>query len=142
MDDLVSEVMVKRMGLRQQPSVEQVGALASWLDGLKVEHGVDDLDLAAVSRGAELFQDPSVGCNACHAGPQFTDNQRHDVGTGGPFSTPTLLGVGLRRPLFHDGCAPAIDARFGICGGGDQHGTTSGLSEEERQDLLAYLKSL
>jgi DNA-binding beta-propeller fold protein YncE len=142
MTDLVSEVMIKRMGLQQAPSFDQVGALASWLDGLQAERNVDALDPAAVSRGTELFREPSIGCAACHSGPQFTDNQAHDVGTGGPFSTPTLLGVGLRSPLFHDGCAPAIDARFGICGGGDQHGTTSGLSEEERQDLLAYLKSL
>lgn len=142
MDDLVSEVMLKRMALSQPPTLEQVSALGEWLDGLPEEHSADDVDLAATTRGAEVFNDPQVACATCHAGAQLTDNQLHDVGTGGPFSTPTLLGVGLRQPLFHDGCAPSLDARFGACGGGDQHGKTSQLTAAQLQDLLTYLKSL
>jgi cytochrome c peroxidase len=119
-----------------------VSALGEWLDGLPQERSVDEVELVASARGAELFNDPEVGCATCHTGAQFTDNQLHDVGTGGPFSTPTLLGVGLRQPLFHDGCAPSLDARFGACGGGDRHGKTSQLPLAQRQDLLTYLKSL
>jgi mono/diheme cytochrome c family protein len=142
MSDLVAEVMVKRMGLRQPTNTDQVRALGEWLDGLPLAPAVDDVDLTAAARGAKLFQDPGVGCASCHAGSQFTDNQLHDVGTGGPFSTPTLLGVSQRQPLFHDGCAPSLGARFGACGGGDQHGTTSQLAPSELDDLLAYLTSL
>ena len=32
----------------------------------------------------------------------------------GKFVTPTLLGVGLRPALFHDGCAKSIEQRFGV----------------------------
>jgi len=142
MADLVSEVMVKRMALQQLPTFDQVDALAGFLDGIEFTPSVDDVDLEAAARGAEIFADPVVGCGSCHSGEQFTDNQLHDVGTGGPFSTPTLLGVGLRGALFHDGCAPTLSARFGACGGGDDHGTVSQLSAKQLGDLVAYLKSL
>jgi hypothetical protein len=35
-----------------------------------------------------------------------------------------------------------LSARFGICGGGDRHGKTSGLSEADGADLVEYLRSL
>jgi hypothetical protein len=43
--------------------------------------------------------------------------------------------------LFHDGCAPSLDARFGLCGG-LSHGEIGDLAESELLDLVAYLKSL
>jgi hypothetical protein len=44
----------------------------------------------------------------------------------------------------HNGCAPTLKDRFdkALCGGGDAHGTTSGLSPAEIQDLIAFLESL
>jgi hypothetical protein len=55
--------------------------------------------------------------------------------------TPSLLGVGLRSPLFHDGCAKSVAERFGPCGGAN-HGNTSQLSAAEQADLIAFLRSL
>jgi hypothetical protein len=142
MAELVDEVMLRRMALPAKPSAEQVQALGSFLDGIQLAPVEDSADPDAVARGRELFAAPGPACATCHSGPQLTDNLTHDVGTGGSFVTPTLLGAGQRRPLFHDGCAPALSARFGICGGGDRHGTTSTLSDAEAHDLLAYLGSL
>jgi len=82
-----------------------------------------------------------VACASCHSGPQYTNNQLVNVGTGGPFVTPTLLGVGLRPALFHDGCAKSIEQRFGVCGG-TAHGKPELLSADERADLIAFLRSL
>ena len=72
----------------------------------------------------------------------FSDDTLHDVGTGGEFVTPSLIGVGLRAPLMHDGCAVNLRARFGACGGGDSHGKTSHLSDGEYDDMVAFLRSL
>ncbi len=140
--DLVGEVMVRRMGLPFQPSASQVDALGHWLQRIPKAQPADGLNFAAVALGKRVFEDTSVGCATCHSGSSFTDNQLHDVGTGGAFSTPTLLGVGLRSPLFHDGCAINLDARFGHCGGGEAHGKVSQLSDADVANLLSYLRSL
>jgi mono/diheme cytochrome c family protein len=141
MADLVSEVMLKRMDIAGAVSEAQVTRLAEWLDAIPAPKQ-DIADAAATTRGEALFRSSEVGCASCHSGPQFSDNAVHDVGTGGPFQTPTLLGVGLRSALLHDGCAATLEARFGLCGGGDRHGVTSRLSEPEQADLIAYLRSL
>lgn len=72
----------------------------------------------------------------------MTNNQTVDVGTGGRFQVPSLIGVGSRAPYLHDGCAPTLTDRFGACGGGDLHGVTSTLSPADVGDLVAYLKTL
>ena len=89
-----------------------------------------------------LSADGNVACATCHAGADFTDNQPHDVGTGAAFITPSLVDVNVRAPLFHDGCAMTLEARFGPCGGGDAHGKTSGLTRAQEADLVAYMQSL
>jgi hypothetical protein len=55
--------------------------------------------------------------------------------------TPSLLGVGLRAPLMHDGCAKDLKARFGICGGND-HTDVSILPASDIDALVAYLRTL
>jgi hypothetical protein len=56
---------------------------------------------------------------------------------------PSLVGIGYRAPFIHDGCAATLRDRFDPkCGGGDLHGKTSGLTEEQIGDLVAYLETL
>lgn len=141
MSQLVNEVMLKRMALSRLPSSAQIAALGGYLDQLPNVPSVDGLDAAAVKRGEALFNRSDVACASCHSGPQFTNNQLVDVGTGGMFVTPTLLGVGVRPALFHDGCAKSINQRFGPCGGTD-HGKPERLSVDERADLVEFLRSL
>jgi hypothetical protein len=52
-------------------------------------------------------------CNTCHSGPKLTNNLTLDLGTGGSFQVPPLVGVGWRTPLLYDGCAATIADRFG-----------------------------
>jgi len=139
---LVGEVMMKRMAMPIAPSPEQSQALLDWLDTVPARLPADDLVATSVERGRALFQDPTVGCASCHVGAMYTDNQLHEVGTGGAFVAPSLLGVGARSPLMHDGCASTLRARFTDCGGGDRHGKTSQLSTAELDDLVAFLRSL
>ncbi|MEP7050622.1 MAG: hypothetical protein ABJB12_09730, partial [Pseudomonadota bacterium] len=141
MDALVSEVMVKRMAVVTQPSEAQVKVLGSFLEQLPALPAAEGVDPAAISRGESLFRRADVQCASCHVGPQYTDNQLQDVGTGGSFVTPSLIGVGLRTALFHDGCAATIERRFGACGG-TAHGKPELLSGSERADLIAFLRSL
>jgi cytochrome c peroxidase len=83
-----------------------------------------------------------VGCMNCHNGAKLTDNFTVDVGTGGKFQVPSLLGVGQRVPLMHDGCAQTLRARFDAPCGGTAHGNTSQLREDQLSDLIAYLESI
>jgi Cytochrome c len=151
MNTLVNEVMLQRMGFNTALAETQVGVLSRWMDGipaapaLKVgaPFGAETSFLAeAVERGKALFVDETVGCGSCHSGPTHTDNRAYDVGTGGVFFTPTLIGIGLRRSFMRDGCASTLRDRFGLCGGGDAHGETSHLVEDQVDDLVAYMMTL
>jgi len=141
MNALVSEVMVKRMSMAAKPNDAQVAGLGSFLEQLPEPAPAEGLDPAAVTRGEALFRRADVGCAACHSGSQYTNNQLQDVGTGGQFVTPSLLGVGLRNALFHDGCAESVAERFGACGG-TSHGNTALLSSDDKADVIAFLRSL
>jgi mono/diheme cytochrome c family protein len=141
-DDLVDEVMLKRMSLAATVDVKQRAALRDWLDSVPKSATADDLDSESVARGRALFNDAELACASCHSGPDYTDNQLHDVGTGAKFITPSLVDVNVRAPLFHDGCAVTLQARFGPCGGGDAHGKTSQLTAADEADLVAFMQSL
>jgi hypothetical protein len=141
MSALVNEVMLSRMALPALPNDAQIGALGSFLEQLPTLPAAEGLDQAAVTRGEASFRRADVACASCHSGPQYTNNQMADVGTGNTFSTPSLLGVGLRTALFHDGCAKTIADRFGPCGG-TAHGKPELLSAAEKADMIVFLRSL
>ena len=95
----------------------------------------------AMARGRAIFNRPfpaggRLGCAGCHPpSAAFQDGQRHDVGTGGLFDSPSLRGLGETAPYFHDGRAEDLaavvrhfDARHEL-----------GLGPGEVADLAAYL---
>jgi cytochrome c peroxidase len=137
---LVHEVFVSRMS-GPRPNQAQIAHFADWLDTIAAP-ATATVDADAAQRGLALFNDPGVGCADCHSGPDLTNNESHDVGTGQAFQVPSLVGIGARAPFLHDGCAPTLRDRFGACGGGDLHGKTSHLSPAQIDDLVAYLESL
>lgn len=141
LDMLVHEVFTGRMS---GPSLrtDHVEALGAWMDSIPAPTASPPRDPAAVTRGEALFQDSTVACASCHAGPLFSNNTTVDVGTGEPFQVPRLLGIALRAPYLHTGCAPTLRDRFGTCGGGDDHGVTSHLTPTQIDDLVAYLETL
>jgi mono/diheme cytochrome c family protein len=136
---LVHEVFVSRMG-GPQPNRQQIEHFSEFLDRIPAPIA-PALDHDAVVRGKQLFDDPSVACASCHQGEHLTNNESVDVGTGGVFQVPSLVGVSARAPFLHDGCAETLEDRFGACGG-DAHGATADLGDAEMADLLTYLKSL
>jgi hypothetical protein len=97
---------------------------------------LNDKAAAAAKRGESIFV---KNCAVCHdPAAQFIDGKRHDVGSGGIFDTPTLLGVTHTAPYLHDGRLATLgavvdwfDARFGL-----------GLAAGEKSDLAAYLEAV
>ncbi len=98
----------------------------------------------AAAHGEALFNTPMAGmggrsCATCHVpDAQFADGRRHDVGSGGPFKTPTLLNARFTAPYFHDGRYATfadVVAHF------DKLFTLS-LTPAQRDDLAAYLEAV
>jgi cytochrome c553 len=138
---LMGEVFVTRMGGVPQ-SVERVDALASWLFAQRPPAGLRSADDPAVQRGETLFHSERAACGSCHSGENLTSNESKDVGTGGLFQVPSLVGIAYRAPFIHTGCAATLRDRFDPACGGDRHGDVSDLDEAQLDDLIAYLESL
>ncbi|WP_084640414.1 cytochrome-c peroxidase [Meiothermus rufus] len=121
----------------------------------------------AAQRGMELFFSERGDCFHCHTGPEFTDDTPHntalytvypDIGlaraTGrdedvGKFKTPTLRNVALTAPYMHDGSIPTLREVVMHYNRGGQPNLNAdvlirplGLSEQEIDDLVAFLESL
>ena len=96
-DNLIDEVMMKRMSMPLKPTPEQSQGPLGWLDTIPNVRAQEGLDATKVANGRAIFEDTKVGCTACHNGGAYTDNKAHDVGTGGAFVAPTLVGVGFSR---------------------------------------------
>ena len=114
----------------------------------------------AAIRGEGIFR--ALGCDACHAGPRFTDSafgpdgapRLHDVGTlrptsgqrlGGPLTgidTPTLLGLFDGAPFLHDGSAPDLRVALIDRNPDDRHGAVAALDAADVDALVTFLLSL
>ena len=110
---LFEDTGVLRMGM-EPVSAATIDALGDWLDALPpptppgAGPGADE--------GRVVYD---AACASCHEGPLAVSV---DVGTGGVFQIPSLVGLSARLPLMHDGCAATIRARFDPACGGDDHG--------------------
>jgi cytochrome c peroxidase len=121
-----------------------------------------------VKRGYEVFK--SAKCTNCHDGALITDQQYHNVGIGmdqpepdvgrfkvtnnpqdtGAFKTPTLRDVAKSAPYFHDGSVATLEEAVDLMLGGGKPNEyldkknleKRTITGEQRQDLLAFLKSL
>jgi mono/diheme cytochrome c family protein len=139
---LAHEVFVKRMD-GQALTDDQEAALQSWLFAVPGPITSPPTDLASVARGRTLFESPEAKCTSCHSGARFTNNLTLNVGLGGMFQVPSLIGVSWRAPYLHDGRAPQLVDRFNPkIGGGDEHGQTSQLTASQIDDLVSYLETL
>jgi hypothetical protein len=139
LDRLMGETFVRRMG-GSTPSAPVVQSLAAWLDAQPALKPTPKSE-TQLRAGRAAFE--KAACDGCHAGPQLAGSLA-DVGTGGVFKTPSLVGVHARVPLMHSGCANSLRARFSdvACGGGSKHGNAAALSPPEFEDLIGYLESL
>jgi cytochrome c peroxidase len=122
-------------------------------------------------RGFKVFTDAGKGnCAACHSAPNFTDNGFHNIGLAkqgdgeadpgrfairkvasmqGAFKTPGLRDIELTAPYFRNGSAATLkDVVDHYVRGGDDKTNLSAsmkplnLSEQEKDDLVAFMKAL
>jgi cytochrome c peroxidase len=126
------------------------------------------MDEGAV-RGMALFKG-KARCILCHSGPNFTDNQFHNLGVPqvgpmkedlgryavtraekdkGAFKTPTLRSIAETAPYMHDGAFKTLEEviDFLDSGGGANPNLSPlmkplNLTAEEKADLIAFLKAL
>ncbi len=123
----------------------------------------------AAVRGMALFRG-KARCVLCHGGPNFTDNQFHNLGVPqvgpmkedlgrfgvtrsekdkGAFKTPTLRSIADTAPYMHDGAFKTLEEVVDFLntgGGANQHLSPLvkplDLTSEEKRDLIAFLKAL
>ena len=149
-DDLhgaVRQSMIDTM-LGRRPTDDDVAAVVAYIRTLSPRSTAGaELSEAAV-RGRGVFESETAGCANCHPAPHFTDGQLHDVGLGSPddayptYNTPSLLGVSQRVLFLHDGRSRKLRD---VLTGPHNPSAVTGLGEltdEELEDLLAYLESL
>jgi mono/diheme cytochrome c family protein len=137
---LMTNVFMQRMS-GPQLTTGEANQLLNWIDSQPRPFHTMPADTAAIERGRAIFNDPQAACATCHTAAR-TDSV--DVGTGGKFQVPSLVGIGTRGPFMHNGCAKTLRDRFDIaaCGGGDKHGVTSNLTSLQVNDLITFLQSL
>jgi len=166
-ENLVQTVEHRLMGTGLEDF--ELQALSRYVrEGLRPVRVPPPSEPARVARGRELFADASVGCATCHpADLQLTDGLKHDVQSlspleqpdkprriqrpggksvpnpellGGEYDTPSLIGLAVTAPYFHDGSAATLEDV--LLQNHDRMGTTSHLTAEERAALIAYLSAL
>ncbi len=115
-------------------------ALARYLvEGMRAMPPQRDDELL-VTQGRLLFHSERTGCASCHPSDgAFTDGAVHAIGATA-VDTPSLIGVALTAPYYHDGSAGSLEELLEK--NRDRMGTTSSLSDGERRALAAYLRSL
>ncbi|MBL7140235.1 MAG: beta-propeller fold lactonase family protein [Planctomycetes bacterium] len=134
-----------------QPTEDELRAVEAYLRAVEPEpspHLKPDKGLTeAAERGKKLFEGKAV-CAGCHPPPFYTDLKSYNVGTRydldrqDTFDTPTLVEVYRTAPYLHSGMAVTLKDVLTTFNKGDQHGHTSGLSEQEIDDLVQFLLSL
>ncbi len=100
----------------------------------------------AAVRGQKIFE--TAGCAECHPAPLYTNLKAYNFGMGTyldegkPFDTPTLVEVWRTAPYLHDGRAATLRDVLTTHNPENKHGETTGLTEAEIADLVAYVRSL
>ena len=111
-------------------------------------HLLSDGSLSPDAQAGKALFEGAAGCSGCHAAPFFVPvepdpaNIAGGVGTGmAPINVPTLLGAWATAPYFHDASAATFENVL-LLDTGDLHGNTSTLSATDRQQIVAYVRSL
>jgi len=81
-------------------------------------------------------------CSTCHRPPLYSVRLSFDVGTGGVFDTPHLLGIATTAPYLHDGRAQTLEELWTTYNTNDMHGVSSYMNKIQLNDLIDFLKTL
>ena len=97
-------------------------------------------DSEHVKRGEALFNSPATGCADCHSGARHTDNKTYRM-FGLDVQTRSLAGVAATAPYYHNGSVLTLRDVLDTANAVGM-GNTEGLSQDQLDDLEAYLRSL
>jgi len=144
----------------EERTSRQTAALVAYLETLKPPASRFDQGplSASARRGEDLFQG-KAGCMGCHGGPLLTDNAVHATGVPkitpsdtdwgaarsgiqrDAFNTPHLRDLAATAPYMHNG---SLETLTDVVEFYDDRSTLSplDLTQQETQDLVAYLSSL
>ncbi len=127
---------------------EDAAAIDEYLKSLEPvssPHLVDGKLSESAERGKAVFE--KAQCVSCHPAPLYTDLKAYSVGTGKDrdedreFDTPTLVEMWRTGPYLYDGRAVTLKEVLTKYNVGDEHGSTSALSEQEISDLAEFVLS-
>ncbi|MFQ5655119.1 MAG: hypothetical protein ACE5GW_10370, partial [Planctomycetota bacterium] len=112
----------------------------------------------AQKRGRELFERAVTNdgkpisvrnrCGSCHSGPDFSNHQRFDVGTGTSrdtspeFDTAHLTNIFESGPYLHDGRAATLGEIWSLHNRDDMHGVSSDWTEAQLHDMVEFLQAI
>ena len=158
-EGITKQTIAKALANFERTVVSGESPVDRWLKG--DEKAVNE----AVKRGFALFEG-KANCAACHQGFNFTDDGFHNVGLKGnqdvgrfakvpvkvlrgAFKTPTLRDIELTGPYMHNGMYQSLEEVIDHYNrGGDEKETPDpnmkslNLSDSEKKDLVAFLRSL
>lgn len=104
--------------------------------------------MTPAAEAGQLVFEGAASCSSCHLAPLFIPAAPDPmtipggVGTGlVPANVPSLRGIWASAPYLWDGSAPTLMDVLTLTPF-DQHGTTTTLTQQELEDLVAYLQSL
>jgi len=148
MSDLVENTMTNLMA--GDGLLVDVTTVQPFIDEIVQAPVLAVTDSASVARGETLFNSTTLACATCHLGSYLTDDLMHAVLS--PMSlesddvfttanTPGLHGMFLMAPYFHDGRAATLNDVLTQPYASEMDHTT-GLSQGDLTDLIAYLDSL
>jgi len=160
---ITAENIAKSLAVFERTIVSKNSAFDRYMEGDKKA-----ISPAAI-RGFNLFFGKAK-CSICHSGPNFSDSQFHNIGVKqqgplkrdagrqeftkekfhlGAFKTPGLRDVTKSAPYMHDGSSATLEAviHFYNHGGKVKENISPfispiGLNAMEKEDLIAFLKSL
>ncbi|HMF14981.1 MAG TPA: hypothetical protein VKE94_21845 [Gemmataceae bacterium] len=128
-----------------EPTTEETKAIIAFLGTL--DHPPNPNKPSDESKRGEALFRGKASCLRCHKGQHFTSEGLYDVGLepdGSPYRTwnpPSLRGVWDRSPFLHDGRAPTLDTLLRKYHVPEKLGGEL-LTDEERRELIAFLRSL
>jgi cytochrome c peroxidase len=128
-----------------EPNAEEIKAMVAFLATL--EHPPNPNKPSAPSRRGEALFHGKANCIRCHKGEHYTSPGVYDVGLepdGSPYrlwNPPSLRGVWDRGPFLHDGRAVTLEEVLRKHHVPEKLGGEA-LTDEERKDLIAFLRTL
>jgi cytochrome c peroxidase len=157
--DITKETVAKAIANFERTVVSRDSAFDRW------GQGDESVLNASAKRGFEIFTG-KANCIACHQGSNFTDQGFHNIGLKGntdlgryakvpirvmrgAFKTPTVRDIALTAPYMHNGMYRTLEEVIDHYdrGGDDKENLDPnikplGLSDQEKKDLVEFLKSL